>query len=134
MATPTIKANLSGLARRLVLDGILTEEAASSANQQAAADKQPFVAYLVAKKLADPRLIAVAAAAEFGAPVVDLDAMDLDQAPTELVDEKLIKAHRVLPLHLRGKRLFIALSDPTNLQALDEIKFQTGHTVEAIVA
>ena len=134
MATPTIKANLSGLARRLVLDGILTEEAASNANQQATAEKKPFVAYLVEKKLADPRLVAVAAAAEFGAPIVDLDAMDLEQAPAGLVDEKLIKAHRVLPLHLRGKRLFVALSDPTNLQALDEIKFQTGHTVEAIVA
>ena len=133
MATPTIKANLSGLARRLVLDGLLTEETASTANQQAAAEKKPFVAYVVEKKLADPRPVAVAAAAEFGAPIVDLDAMDLEQAPADLVDEKLIKAHRVLPLHLRGKRLFIALSDPTNLQALDEIKFQTGHTVEAIV-
>ena len=86
MATPTIKANLSGLARRLVLDGILTEEAASNANQQATAEKKPFVAYLVEKKLADPRLVAVAAAAEFGAPIVDLDAMDLEQAPAGLVE------------------------------------------------
>ncbi|MEX0900996.1 MAG: type IV-A pilus assembly ATPase PilB [Gammaproteobacteria bacterium] len=133
MATPTIKANLSGLARRLVLDGIMTEEAAAGANQQAATEKKPFVAYIVEKKLADPRQIAVAAAAEFGAPIVDLTALDLDNAPADLVDDKLIKAHRVLPLHVRGKRLFVALSDPTNLQALDEIKFQTGHTVEAIV-
>ncbi|MFN2301594.1 MAG: ATPase, T2SS/T4P/T4SS family, partial [Gammaproteobacteria bacterium] len=133
MATPTVKANLSGLARRLVLDGLLTEDAAVTATQDAAAAKKTFVAHLVEKKLADPRAIATAAAAEFGAPVLDLAAMDLDQTPQELVDEKLIKAHRVLPLHLRGKRLFIALSDPTNLQALDEIKFQTGHAVEAVV-
>src|SRR5690606_6453952 len=93
MATPTIKANLTGLARRLVLDGILAEDAAASATQESAAEKKPFVTYLVEKKLADPRAIAVAAASEFGAPVVDLDAVDLSQAPPEVVDIKLVKAH-----------------------------------------
>ncbi len=133
MATPTVKANLSGLARRLVLDGLLTEDTAATATQESASAKKAFVAYLVEKKLADPRAIAAAASSEFGAPALDLDSFDLDQAPTKLVDEKLIKSHRVLPLYQRGKRLFIGVSDPTNIQALDEIKFQTGSAVEAVV-
>ncbi len=133
MATPTIKANLSGLARRLVLDGLLSEDAAATASQDAASEKKSFVSHLVEKKMVGAREIANAAASEFGAPAVDLSAVDLDQAPLKLVDEKLIKLHRVLPLYQRGKRLFLAVSDPTNMQALDEIKFQTGHTVEAIV-
>src|SRR5690606_6622440 len=68
-----------------------------------------------------------------GVPLLDLDVVQPDIDVVRLVSDKLLAKHRVLPLVRRGKRLFIAVSDPTNLHALDEIKFQTGLSVEAIV-
>jgi len=125
--------NLSGLARRLVQDGLLSEADARQANDQALKKRTPFVTYLVDNKLLGSRVIAWAAAQEFGVPLFDIKAMDLDAAPAKLVDEKLIRQHHALPLFKRGNRLFIGMSDPTNLQALDEIKFHTGITTEVIL-
>ena len=92
-----------------------------------------LVPHLVANRMGDPRQIAIAAAHEFGVPLLDLDAVDLDFDVVKLVDEKLLLKHRILPILQRGKRLFLAVCDPTNLQALDEIKFQTTLRIEAIV-
>ena len=92
-----------------------------------------LVPHLVANRMGDPRQIAIAAAHEFGVPLLDLDAVDLDLEVVKLVDEKLLLKHRILPILQRGKRLFLAVCDPTNLQALDEIKFQTTLRIEAIV-
>jgi type IV pilus assembly protein PilB len=92
-----------------------------------------LVPHLVANRLGDARQIAVAAAHEFGVPLLDLDAVDLDLDVVKLVDEKLLTKHRILPLLQRGKRLYIAVCDPTNLQALDDIKFQTTLRIEAVV-
>ena len=91
------------------------------------------MSHLVANGLADPREIAIAASQEFGVPLLDLDAIQPDLDTVKLVSDKLLAKHRVLPLVKRGKRLFVAVSDPTNLHALDEIKFQTGLSVEAVV-
>ena len=66
-------------------------------------------------------------------PLLDLDAIQPDIDTVKLVSDKLLAKHRVLPLVKRGKRLFVAVSDPTNLHALDEIKFQTGLSIEAVV-
>src|SRR5205085_2804780 len=76
---------------------------------------------------------AIAASAEFGVPILDLDALTVDVDVTRLVSDKLLTKHRVLPLFKRGKKLFLGVSDPTNLHAIDEIKFQTGMGVEAVV-
>jgi len=133
VATPTVKTNLSGLGRRLVMDGILAEEPAQKAFQEAIKNRQPFVALLVEKKLAKPADIANAASAEFGVPMLDLGAVEIDTDIVKLVDSKLVQKHHALPIFRRGKRLFVAISDPTNLAALDEIKFHTGMTVEPIV-
>jgi len=92
-----------------------------------------LVTYLVTKGLADARDIAIAASQEFGAPLLDLDALQPDMDTIKLVSDKLLQKHRVLPLLKRGKRLFVAISDPTNVHALDEIKFQTGLAVEAVI-
>ena len=92
-----------------------------------------LVPHLVANRLGDPRKIAIAAANEFGVPLLDLDAVDLDLDIVKLVDESLLIKHRILPILQRGKRLFVAVGDPTNLQALDEIKFQTTLRIEAVV-
>jgi type IV pilus assembly protein PilB len=124
---------LNGLARRLVYDGILEEDTVRKAQEAANKEKRSLVAHLVNKNLADGLKIAEAAADEFGIPFLDLRAFATDLAPQKIVDNKLIKAHRALPLWKRGKRLFIGMSDPTNLHALDQIKFHTGLNTEPIV-
>jgi type IV pilus assembly protein PilB len=133
VATTPVRTNLTGLARRLVMDGLLAEEVAQSAWQESLKAKASFVSHLVEKKLVDPATIAWAAAHEFGVPLLDLLVIDIESETVKLVKQELIQKHRVLPLFRRGKKLFLGVSDPTNLAALDEIKFQTNHVVEPIV-
>ena len=133
MVTSSPVSQLSGLAKRLVLDGLLVEELANEAQEKAAKRREPLVSYLVENKLLTSNAIASSACQEFGVPLFDLTAMELDNAPISLVDEKLIRQHRTLPLFRRGNRLFVAVSDPTNLQALDEIKFHTGISTETVL-
>lgn len=92
-----------------------------------------IVTQLVSSGAATARDIAVAAANEFGVPLFDLDAINLDVETVRLVSDKLVSKHRVLPLFRRGKRLFLGVSDPTNLHAIDEVKFQTSLGIEAVV-
>ena len=131
MATQTVP--LSGLARRLVEDGILDADTAQTASDDARKSGMAFVSYLIRNELANPRSIATSASEEFGVPIIDLSAFDLESIPKDLVKERLIRQHNALPLIRRGVRLFVAVSDPTNLQALDEIKFHTGINTEAIL-
>jgi len=133
MAVSANKIHLSGLARKLVLEGLIDEAAAADHYQKALAKKQAFVPYLVENKLIASRDIALAASQEFGVPVIDLNAMEIDIEIVKLVKEDLIKKHHSLPVFKRGKRLYIAVSDPTNLQALDEIKFATQTNTEALL-
>jgi type IV pilus assembly protein PilB len=124
---------MGGLPRRLVQDGIIDEASLADAIAAARQAKTTLVGYLVEKQLADPRDLASAAASEFGVPVLDLDAIEIDSQVVQLVPENLLNKHRVLPLMQRGKRLFIGISDPTNLQAIDEIKFAAACSVDAVV-
>jgi type IV pilus assembly protein PilB len=124
---------LQGLPLRLIQDGLLDETAMLQAIADAKESQTNLVSHLVQAGLADPRDIAIAASQEFGVPLLDLDAVQIDLEVVKLVSDKLLQKHRVLPLVKRGKRLFVGVSDPTNLHALDEIKFQTGLSVEAIV-
>ncbi|GJM05013.1 MAG: type 4 fimbrial assembly protein PilB [marine bacterium B5-7] len=133
MAAPTKKINLSGLARKLVLDGLLDEEKAQSTFEESLKKKKPFVSLVVENKLVPSNSIALAAAQEFGAPLVDIDLLEIDPDIIKLVKEELIKKHHALPIFKRGKRLAVAVSDPTNIQALDEIKFATGLTTDAVI-
>jgi len=133
MAVTATQGPLSGLPRRLVQDGVISEADLLTALEAIGGKAAQLVPHLVANRLGDPRQIAVAAAHEFGVPLLDLDAVDLDLDIVKLVDEKLLLKHRILPILQRGKRLFIAVCDPTNLQALDEIKFQTTLRIEAVV-
>jgi type IV pilus assembly protein PilB len=95
--------------------------------------KTSVVTQLVTSGAANARDIAVAAANEFGVPLFDLDAINLEVEVVRLVSDKLVAKHRVLPIFRRGKRLFLAVADPTNLHAIDEIKFQTSLGIEAVV-
>jgi type IV pilus assembly protein PilB len=121
------------LPRRLVQDGIVSEVDLNAALEAIGGKSAHLVPHLVANRLGDPRQIAIAASHEFGVPLLDLDAVDLDLEVVKLVDEKLLTKHRILPLLQRGKRLYIAISDPTNLHALDEVKFQTTLRIEPVV-
>ena len=133
MAVSNDRVYIGGLARRLVLDGLITEEAARKHFEAANKQKRPFVCYLVEQKILDSQAIALSASDEFGAPLFDINALNKDVIPKGLVDEKLIRKHHALPIFKRGNKLFVAVSDPTNLQALDEIKFQTRMSTEAIL-
>jgi type IV pilus assembly protein PilB len=133
MATPSTASNLSGLALRLVRDNLIAAHDAERIQSEALANKASFVSRLVESKKIDSATVARAASEEFGIPLFEIGALDIDAAPIKLVDEKILRRHRALPLHKRGNRLFVAVSDPTNLQALDEIKFQTGLVTEPIL-
>jgi len=125
--------NLTGLARRLVADGVVAEQAVRQAHEEAQKQQIPFVSYLVQNNLADSTQVAEIASNEFGIPLFDVSSMDLEQAPVKLVEEKLIRRHHALPLYKRGSRLFIAISNPTNLRGLDEIKFHTNLSIEPVL-
>ncbi|TKA93527.1 type IV-A pilus assembly ATPase PilB [Halopseudomonas bauzanensis] len=125
---------LSGLARRIVQEELLDAQAAGKASQQASQDKIPLITYLVQNKLAKARDLAMVCAEEFGYPYLDLTALDRDSQPeVSLVSEKLIRQHCVMPLYKRGSRLYLALSDPTNQQALSDIQFNTGLMTDAVI-
>ena len=127
------RSGLGGLPQRLVQDGVVEEAAMLTALQTAKDRKSSFVTQLIAAGAAKARDIAVAASAEFGVPLYDLDSHNVDLDTVKLVQDKLLQKHRCLPLYRRGKRLFLGVADPTNLHAIDEIKFQTGMGIEAVV-
>jgi type IV pilus assembly protein PilB len=127
------RSGLGGLPQRLVQDGVVEEAAMLEALNAARERKIGIVTMLVTSGAANARDIAVAASNEFGVPLFDLDSVALDLEAVRLVSDKLLAKHRVLPMFRRGKRLFLAVADPTNLHAIDEIKFQTSLGIEAIV-
>jgi type IV pilus assembly protein PilB len=133
MAITNPTAHLSGLARRLVMDGLLDEQEAIKIHESALKKRTHFVSYLVENKILNGRDIAWSGSQEFGVPLFDLTTMDMESAPIKLVSDKLIHQHNALPLFKRGNRLFIAVSDPTNLSAIDEFKFHTGINTEAVL-
>ena len=128
--TPII---LTGLARALVTQQWLTNEEAEAVMKDAKASNEHFVTSFVKSKKIAPVKLAEFAAVQFGFPYFDLNAIDHETIPSKLLDSKLMQNRRVVALYQRGSKLTIGLSDPTNLQAIDEIKFQTSLTVDVIV-
>jgi type IV pilus assembly protein PilB len=126
-------AQLSGLARALVQAGRIKEAEAEALMTQAEAAGISFIEQLVGAKKATALEIARFASDTFGYPVLDLGAYEEAHFPKDAIDRKLIGAHKVVPLHKRGTRISVAIADPTNLRAIDEIRFQTGLTVDVIV-
>lgn len=120
--------------RRLIDDGLIDEEQALSALADAAEKGRTFTSHLVRENLVDPTGFAHVAAEEFGLPLIDLNALDIRHAPSDKIKEDLMRKHLVCPIMLRGKRLFVAVADPTNQSALDEVAFTTGMNVEAVLA
>jgi type IV pilus assembly protein PilB len=133
MATQAAVRNISGLARAMVQQGLLSEFDADALQTQAKAANLGFVEQvLVSKRMTAPQ-IAVFASRAFHAPLFDIAGFDIDQVNKELIDPKMIVTRRILPLQKRGNRLFVAVSDPANLQALDEIRFKTNLVIDAVV-
>ncbi|MGB1940764.1 MAG: type IV-A pilus assembly ATPase PilB [Pseudomonadales bacterium] len=124
---------LSGLTRRLIQDGLLDAESAEKHELAAIRAKKPLISFLVKEQVVSAEAIAVAAADEFGTPLFDLRAINPDTVPTDLVSDKIIRDHHAFPIFQRGSRLFVAVSDPTNRQALADIQFQTGIATEEIL-
>ena len=133
MATALNDLQFGGLAKSIVTQGLLTESDLQKHIKDAQNKKLPLISYLVNNKIIDGNVIATFASIEFGVPFFDLDAIELQSLPIDLVSEKLIRQHHALPLFKRGNKLYIALSDPTNFQALDEIKFHTRLNTETIL-
>ncbi|MFI8482493.1 type IV-A pilus assembly ATPase PilB [Pseudomonas sp. NPDC078700] len=125
--------SLTGLAKQMVIAELLDEKAAQQAQQQATRNKMSLVTYLVQNKLVKSRALAELASDQFGVSFVDLGSIDKESQPRDLVSEKLVRQHRIIPLWKRGNKLFIGVSDPTNHQAVTDIQFSTGLNTEAIL-
>ena len=117
---------LRGLAGSLVAESLITAEQAIEAQKQAPVENMHFVQYLVEREDIDGRRLAELTSHEFGLPLFDIAALNTDSIPVGLIDAALVKKHHALPLVHRGNRLFIAVSDPTNFAALEEIKFHNS--------
>ena len=128
----TIK-NISGIAKRLISESVIDEATAIDALQKSKENRTSIVRELVAGFSVSAQRIAAVASEEFGSPVFDLDTIKADSLPREIVDIRLLRKHHALPLFKRGSRLFLAVSDPTNLRALDEIKFNTGLNTDSVL-
>jgi type IV pilus assembly protein PilB len=124
---------ITGITRRLVMDGVLSEADARKALDEATKAKKQAHVYLLENRLVTSANIAAANSAEFGMPLFDALALDVRMSAVKLVSEDLVQKHVALPLFKRGNRLYVAISDPTNTRALDEIKFAANVTVEPIL-
>ena len=127
------EALLTGISARLVADGVISTEQAQTAIRESSKKKIPLINYLSQTLDIDSYELAELAATEFGVPLLDLSAVDRNMFPDKLVSPALMTKHQTIPIFRRGNRLFIALADPTNIAALDEIKFATGISTEAVV-
>jgi len=127
---PTV---LAGLARALVQHQILRPDQAMGLQKKADAAGVKFIDELVVSGSVSARQLARFAAETFGHPMLDITAIDLAVIPQDLIDRKLAAETRVIALGKRGTRISVAISDPTDLQTLDRIKFQTQCTVDPVV-
>ncbi|HSH43533.1 MAG TPA: ATPase, T2SS/T4P/T4SS family, partial [Arenicellales bacterium] len=125
--------SLGGLAQRLIREGDLDTATAESIQAKAHKKNRSFYVQLTESKAVDSSRLVRAASEEFGIPLLDISAFDLDNAPMDLVSSKILEKHMVLPLYKRGTKLFVATSDPANSHAIEEIKFHTGLGVEPIL-
>ena len=128
-----IASTVRGLAGRMISAGILTPEQARQAVHDAKEQRVSLIRYLIDTLDVDSKEMAEMASAEFGVPVFDLQAMNRDMLPNQQIDAELMVRHHAVPLFKRGSRLFVAVSDPMNLGALDEFKFAAGVNTEAIL-
>jgi len=114
-------------------EGVLTAEQAREAEQDAKSMRVSLIRYLIDTLDVDSRELAEMASAEFGLPVFDLNAMNREMLPEQQIDGEMMLKQHAVPLFRRGDRLFVAVSDPMNLGALDEFKFAAGINTDAVL-
>jgi type IV pilus assembly protein PilB len=133
MAAAATSIKLSGLARMLVQENLLSEAEANTIQQQANTVKSPFVTQAIISRKISAEKIAETSSRSFGFPYLNLDAFNSDYLPTKSIDLKLMQTNRVIALRSQSNVLFVAISDPTNLHALDSVQFQMGMTLSPVV-
>ena len=133
MATNAAARTVSGLARAMVQQGLLSEYDAEAMQTQAQAANIGFVEQMVLSKRMNATQVALFASRAFGTPMMDLNGFNTELINKDLVDARIAITRRVLPLHKRGNRLFVAVSDPANMQALDEVRFKCNLVVDPVV-
>jgi type IV pilus assembly protein PilB len=126
-------AIMSGLARALLQAGRISPQHADALHKKAVSEKTPFIDILLQSGQIDARSLAIFCSETFGYPVIDLSAFNFQLLPEKLIDPKLMQNQRVVGLGKRGNKISVGISDPTNTQALDQIKFQTELAVEPVV-
>jgi type IV pilus assembly protein PilB len=126
-------STVSALGRALVQQGRLVQADANAIQMEAAKAGISFIQQLVQVKKLSAKEVSFFAAQTFGYPLLDLNAVDVDNLPLNLIDTKLVSTHRVVALGKRGNRVFVAMSDPANEQVLQEVKFATGLNLEPVV-
>ncbi len=129
----TESLSFGGLARRLVNDGVVSAQSMQRAITDSQREKISLVTCLVANLGISASKLAHVISTEFGDPLFDLNALDNEQIPRDLVEEKIIRQFSALPIFRRGNRLFVAMSDPTRIEALDAIRFNSKLNVESVV-
>ena len=125
--------SMSGLARALLQAGRLTSQQAEALTKQVIAEKTPFIDVLLKSGPIDARSLAAFCSDTFGYPMMDFTSFNIAALPDKIIDPKLMQGQRVIALAKRGNKISVAISDPTNTQALDQIKFQTELTVEPVI-
>jgi type IV pilus assembly protein PilB len=133
MAATATSIKLSGLARMLVQENLLSEGEANIIQGQANTVKSPFVTQAIISRKVSAEKIAEVSSRSFGFPYLNLDAFNPDYLPAKSIDLKLMQANRVIALRSQNNVLFVAISDPTNLHALDSVQFQMGMTLSPVV-
>ena len=126
-------SHFSALGRALVQQGRLVQADANVIQAEAAKAGLTFVQQLIQTKKLSAKEVSQFAAQTFGYPLLDLNAIDFDALPLNIIDSKIVTNHRVIALGKRGKRVFVAMSDPSNEQVLQEVKFATGLNMEPVV-
>lgn len=134
MSTPAPALSLTGLPLRLVGNGVFFEDEVQNLLKSVAGKNKSFFTAAIEKKPSKTTEICLCAANEYGLPLIDVRALDPEMLENGLLNERIIRKHRVLPISKRGNKLHVAVSDPTDLAVLDEIRFSSGTAVEAIVA
>jgi type IV pilus assembly protein PilB len=133
MANAPTTNKLSGLARTLIQEKLLSEAEASAIQMLANSISTPFISQLILSKKLSAQVIAEVSAKAFGLPYFNLDAFNADYLPSKKIDAKLMQTNRVMALQIRNNVLFVATSDPTNLHALDSVQFQMGMSLSPVV-
>ena len=125
--------NISGLASSLAARGLLELDKLQQICSSAASENKALVSYIVENNYIDSLVLAEFCEAEYGIPLLDSEALELDNIPEKFINQKLIEKHHALPVYVQQKTLYIAMSDPTNVSALEDFGFSFGMHTEALL-